>query len=983
MYSSYLSDVDKVTLEASQGQYYGIEGMADAYVVKWYDQSENERHAVQATPAKQPRIVSDGKIKMMNGVPSVYFSGETGMSLKTSAFAMTEVGATVNVVAKDDGTITGIGGLFSHNYGGYGLFYDGNKKKYIVDGAGAYDETSSNTSNHTESAKIITATYTKAHTNDSYIYMDGSLQENFKGTGVNVPYSSSVAEIGGRTNVYDYRVFKGYISEVVVYPSALPDTQRQAIEASQMNYFGIHKTKETEPSINVYLNGEPRKATYLRGSGSNALTFRYTVQPGGDSVKGISLDDKMTIGDGVLIGSNLMTLDRNLHNVSDTHNVLVNGASPVVAGVTLPTDRVYKFGDNIDIKVRMNEAVIVNLPLDKVPNAAAAYGLRLLRSTYMGALVKIRHSDTGDLKDFYPDSTGVLSLNSMDKDGTTLKSWIGENNATVHTWYDQSGNNRHATQTTEGNQPTIVSAGNFVTMNGKPSVSFNGSTQWFSNLSAFSAASFIAVAKTNEYKLSAGLFTGNNSDLSVQGDGINVIVSGSPYINGLAGTAMPLATPFIWSVTKTAHNQVRAFGQEFNVQGAERAWNGFAAEIIAYPSALSDGERTAIEENQMRHFGIGEQEPPALPLDKVKGAAAAYGLRKLQESYDGPLVKVRKGLDANLRLEDFYPDSEGMLSLNSKNANGVKLSTWLTTEPSATDAFVHTWYDQSGNRRDAVQGTPANQPRIVDAGKIKMMNGVPSVYFDGTSDYLSGGETLITGGSARQVMFVASGDDLLNNFTVLSDGKDATYSRYWVTMEFGLRIYSANRLFDTSIKNNELVVASMGNTGANTNTAFAYVNGSALPVLSTAGGDINTPSDGEFIIGSAGSDLIKRFFKGNIGEIFIYPTALSDPQRTSIESSQMKHYGINRMEDHDPKLALNIGEKTRYARYIEGSGTDNLIFRYTLQRGDQARNGITVDTSIGVIGGVLNDQGGNPLMRKILSNSTSNTIVNTNKVFVK
>jgi hypothetical protein len=43
-------------------------------------------------------------------------------------------------------------------------------------------------------------------------------------------------------------------------------------------------------------------------------------------------------------------------------------------------------------------------------------------------------------------------------------------------WYDQSGNNRHATQTTSselGSQPLIVSSGSLVTENGKPALRFD------------------------------------------------------------------------------------------------------------------------------------------------------------------------------------------------------------------------------------------------------------------------------------------------------------------------------------------------------------------------------------------------------------------------------------------------------------------------------------------------------------------------------
>ena len=43
----------------------------------------------------------------------------------------------------------------------------------------------------------------------------------------------------------------------------------------------------------------------------------------------------------------------------------------------------------------------------------------------------------------------------------------------VTQWYDQSGNNRHATQSVSTQQPIIVSSGSLITLKGKPSIYFD------------------------------------------------------------------------------------------------------------------------------------------------------------------------------------------------------------------------------------------------------------------------------------------------------------------------------------------------------------------------------------------------------------------------------------------------------------------------------------------------------------------------------
>jgi hypothetical protein len=74
------------------------------------------------------------------------------------------------------------------------------------------------------------------------------------------------------------------------------------------------------------------------------------------------------------------------------------------------------------------------------------------------------------------------------------------------------------------------------------------------------------------------------------------------------------------------------------------------------------------------------------------------------------------------------------------------------------DGFVHTWYDQSGNGNDAVQGTAANQPAIVTSGSLN-----DGLTFDGTNDFLQTSTQVLTGTETGSngiyaVVNVTSGD---------------------------------------------------------------------------------------------------------------------------------------------------------------------------------------------------------------------------------
>ncbi len=69
-----------------------------------------------------------------------------------------------------------------------------------------------------------------------------------------------------------------------------------------------------------------------------------------------------------------------------------------------------------------------------------------------------------------------------------------------------------------------------------------------------------------------------------------------------------------------------------------------------------------------------------------------------------------------------------------------------------------------------------------------------------------------------------------------------------------------------------------------------------------------------------------------------------------------------------PSLALSIGANTRQAPYASGSGTTMLLFTYTVQAGDEDRDGISIGPGPGVLsGGAIRDDGGNPAGRDFAS----------------
>ena len=106
-------------------------------------------------------------------------------------------------------------------------------------------------------------------------------------------------------------------------------------------------------------------------------------------------------------------------------------------------------------------------------------------------------------------------------------------------------------------------------------------------------------------------------------------------------------------------------------------------------------------------------------LDLVPGAAAAYSLRSLSNSYADPVVTVRRSSD---------DAEEGFTAAEVSDGT-------LAAFCGAGDGFVKTWHSQTGSN-DATQTTAGYQPKIVSSGVLILEEGKPAIQFDGSDDRL-------------------------------------------------------------------------------------------------------------------------------------------------------------------------------------------------------------------------------------------------------
>lgn len=155
-------------------------------------------------------------------------------------------------------------------------------------------------------------------------------------------------------------------------------------------------------------------------------------------------------------------------------------------------------GDVVFSTVEISEPVGFVGAFDSYAAPFRAHSLRRVRSAYAGPLIRVRRSSDNTEAD-------ISYLANGDLDSAALLAFAGSGSAFVSNFYDQSGNARHTLQATAAAQPRIVNAGVLDTLNGKPSLVFDGTDDYLTS----SAAGLYAAGVTTLASVMAGASAAN------------------------------------------------------------------------------------------------------------------------------------------------------------------------------------------------------------------------------------------------------------------------------------------------------------------------------------------------------------------------------------------------------------------------------------------------------------------------------------------
>jgi hypothetical protein len=183
----------------------------------WSDLSGNARHAVQATSGNQPSIVTgviNGRqVRRFDGVNDFLVSPLVVHGLTLTTFAVSKITAN-----------TDIGAIFSSGRGGGDPApLEAALRNAFVSGTNAYRSTPSGTS------RVNGGTTLTLAASPSPFYITSTVHT----AAVNITSGSNTTHVGVVLNSSGVPAFllNGDIAEIIIYPTALGTTDRQAVES--------------------------------------------------------------------------------------------------------------------------------------------------------------------------------------------------------------------------------------------------------------------------------------------------------------------------------------------------------------------------------------------------------------------------------------------------------------------------------------------------------------------------------------------------------------------------------------------------------------------------------------------------------------------------------------------------------------------------------------------------------------------------------
>jgi hypothetical protein len=540
----------------------------------------------------------------------------------------------------------------------------------------------------------------------------------------------------------------------------------------------------------------------------------------------------------------------------------------------------------------------VSYLLDTYSGAAAAYSLRKLNGSYTGSAIRVRRSSDNAETNIGFDSNGNLDTSSM-------LSFVGYDNSAQ---YSEEFDNVYWTK-------------NVTTVTSNQTTAPDGT---------MTADLFSEAGTSNSHSLispNGGLPIGTSWNISVyvkKGPGTS---APDTFMLGFLGSGASLSSPFVL----------------FNIS------SGTVVDSINQTNDANFG-------SSIVDAGNGWWRCSTWGTVTVGRNCPSVGVIRFNNNLNTINLNNYAG---NVQANMYIWGYQFSKALNDTSVLTTKPYT-KTTNLTAGNGFVTTWYDQSSTY-DAAQTTSSKQPQIVSSGNLLTQNSKPTIKFDGSDDFLLTGTYSFTSTDKLYGAYVST--------TEVSNASSMVVGQY---KQFSTAVYL---LGYTSTSYTWVTTRNLANT-----TAYSYAYGpyaintqylseaqldlsnttsvlktkswrnNVLEVMTTNGGAVTSlPTFAQPI--SIGADTIGTTFKlkGNIQEIVLYYNQDKTNDRSGIASNINNYYNI--YTPTTPSLSTGL--------FGIWNGNGNTNDSYSTLTGE-ARGGLTY--SIGKNGSAFTFNGSNTTM---------------------
>nr|WP_246583580.1 Ig-like domain-containing protein [Bradyrhizobium iriomotense] len=681
--------------------------------------------------------------------------------------------------------------------------------------------------------------------------------------------------------------------------------------------FSENVTVTGTPQLALNIGGAPVQANYASGSGSTQLVFTYTILAGQNDANGISLNaNALSLNGGTITDAAGNAAVLTAAAVADNASYKVDTAAPTVSSEAITSatgaqNSTLNAGDVVSVTVTFNESVTVT----GTPQLALNIGGTPVQASYTSGSGGTQLVFTYTIQASQNDANGIsLDSNALSLNGGTITDAAG--NVAVLTAAAVADNASYKVDTAAptvsseaitsatGVQNNTLNAGDVVsvTVTFSESVTVTGTPQLALNIGGTPVqASYASGSGTTQlvftYTIQAGQTDANGISIDA-----NALSLNGGTITDAAGNAAVLTAAAVADNASYKVDTAAPTVSSEAITSATGAQNNTlnAGDVVSVTVAFS--ESVTVTGTPQLALNIG-----GTPVQA--SYAAGGGSTQLVFTYT-----IQAGQN----------DANGI----SINANALSLNGGTITD-AAGNAAVLTAAAVADNASykvdttaptvssEAITSATGAQNSTLNAGDVVSVtvSFSESVTVTGTPQL-----ALNIGGTSVQASY-ASGSgssQLVFTYTIQTGQNDAN----GISLNANALSLNGGTISDAAGNAAVLTAAAVAdNASYKVDTAAPTVSSEAI--TSATGAQNNTLNAGDVV---------------------------------SVTVTFNESVTVTGM----PQLALNIGGTPVQASYASGSGSNQLVFTYTIQAGQTDANGISIDANaLSLNGGTITDAAGN------------------------